>query len=271
MAQIRHQLYVRIAAAGDHDFGTPAWARHRAATLRVLRYLSDRRASIRQMGIDIQVIKVRGCDLANRQVVQAMKSRNITLLPTLVTAAMPYSGPTAIIDLYEKNIAELAAMKRRGESEVEGYQEEDVLDAFYRENMTLKAAEDDMEESGIGQQKNMMDSYHDMLHRRETTSAASRPPQPGRAPAGGRAPAAAGHASAARAPAAPAPPARGDNVSEDDYDVMISRLAGDVGSVRDISQGETVVGECVDEDADGDAKDTAMERAFYANLRATDL
>jgi hypothetical protein len=259
-----HNLYIKIVPAGDPD------RRSSSLTLEALRYVHARLPIFKQMGINVKVCRVTAAQLANPRLVAAMKARGITRLPALTTGNNTYLGMKEISDLYTRNIKEFEAMTRRGAAEVEGaVLEDDDLQRFYGDEMTFERAEEDAQETGIGENDDMMESHRKMIERREERDAKRRP-RTGAAP-----PAARGAPRAA--PSRPPPAARPDNVgarrAEEDEADLIARLSEDIDpSLREAAM-RGGGGDSYEDDDGGEgtsAQDDLMERAWLQNHYADD-
>ena len=167
--QVAHNLYVKVVTGADADH------KSRDITLGALKYVHARLATFAQMGIAVKVNKIRSQDLQDPRLVEAMRKRGITRLPALTTPNNVYIGLKEICDLYERNVKEFAAVAARGERPVEGILPEDDLDSYYREEMSFERADEDAEETGLGEGDNMMDSYRRMMERRENSESGRRP------------------------------------------------------------------------------------------------
>lgn len=264
-----HNLYVLTvggAARAAND------QKSRDLTLAILKYVHERLEIFTTMGVKIRVHKVKKSDLANPRLVEAMKARGISSLPALVTPNSTYVGNRAIGDVYEKNIMEYEAWKRRDVEGPSGMVAEDDLASFYQDEMTFERAaqEDDLgdEGDGIGEGGDMMDSYRSMMQKREGREqrpGGPRPPQP-RPPAGsgGRPPAGSGGNPPARRPDNVARGGSGDDI----LDSLIDRMAGDIDSQTFEQAFAGGGGDSLDEeglDTGGNAQDDIMESAYWAN------
>jgi len=272
---VQHQLYVKVVTGADPD------RKSREITLEVLRYVHSRLPMLQQMGLAVKVNKIRSQDLQNARLVEAMRQRGITRLPALTTPNNVYIGFKEISDIYERNIKEYAAIGNRGERPVEGIVPEDDLDTFYKDEMTFERAEEDAQEAGIGESDDMMDSYRRMMERREKSEAGRK--RPG-APSPGWPPAAPADARDRRAaPPRPAASSRPDNVGArparpapvdpDDAEIQetIDRLARDIDDNVRSKAFAVAGGDSLDDDGGADIQDDLMERAYYANMSATDV
>ncbi len=275
---ITHNLYVKVVPAGDPD------KKSQALTLDMLRYIHDRLVIFKQMGIIVKVNKVTPRALQDQALRSAMVKKGITNLPALKTTTNIYIGLNAIKDLYERNIEEFRATNRRGEKPVEGAApDDDDLDVYYRDEMTFERAEEDAQETGIGQTDDMMDAYRRMMERREASESTRR------SSTGRRAAAATQVTQDRRAPPAqrqepprrpPAASARPDNVGgqhraprpqtgdpdDDEINETITRLAADID---DQTRERAFSGGGNDED-ENSVQDDLMERAFYGRSQSSD-
>jgi hypothetical protein len=255
-SQIVHNLYVKLVAPGDPD------AKSRSITLSTLKYVHSRLQTFSNMGLVVRVNKIRSQDLQDPRLVDAMRRRGITRLPALTTPNNVYLGLTEISDIYERNIGEFAATNRREEPAVTGSEHESDLDAFYRSEMTFAQADDDAQETGIGEGDDMMNSYRNMMERRE--GGTPRPPTAGRPTTiiGDRNP-----APVRSAPGRPdnVRPARSADPEEAEIQDTIDRLSADIDDnlrERAFAGGG---GDSLDDDGDS-FQDDLMERAYYANM-----
>lgn len=278
-AAMAHNLYVKVVGANDPD------SKSRLITLEILKYVSSRIAMFRRMGIVVQVKKVRPVDLQNAKLLAAMKGRGITRLPALTTLNNVYLGYKEISDVYERNIREFNAMKGREEKAVVGAapdadDDQYDLQAFYKDEMSFERADEDAQETGIGESDDMMDSYRTMMERREQSESGRR--KPGRPAAAAGAPAGQGRsapppAGAARARpdniAAPPPARRPAPSDPDDAEIMetIDRLARDIDEGTRTRAFSASGGDSLDDDGGSDIQDELMERAYYSNTVASDL
>jgi len=193
-----HKMFIKIVPKPAP--GAPALDAETAAsnaksaefTKQVLQYVHDNLDAIRRMGIKIQIEKIAPDQLANEKLKAALKARGITRLPAVVTPVAVYLGVGEIIDLYQLNLREFAAVDRRGPApagprpglptqaaSATATEAEDDLDAFYREEMTMERAEEDADETGLGDAGDMMEDFRRVAAHREER-AASR--QPGKGP-----------------------------------------------------------------------------------------
>jgi hypothetical protein len=260
---VNHNLYVKIVTAGDSD------KKSGPLTLQVLEYVHARLPMFKKMGLAVKVNKIRSQDLRNAKLVAAMKRRGITNLPALTTPNNVYLGYKEICDVYERNIKEFAAVGRRGEKPIEGAAPEDDLTSFYGDEMTFERAEEDAQETGIGEGDNMMDAYRDMIERRER-SEASRRPRVTRSTTG------AAVTERRAAPPRPTVSTRPDNVGAarrqvaldpDDAEIQatIDRLARDIDDNVLTRAHSAAGGDSYDDDGGADIQDDLMERAYWGN------
>jgi hypothetical protein len=254
-----HNLYVKVVTGDDAD------RKSHEITLAALKYIHSRMSVFAQMGIAVKVNKIRSQDLQNPRLVEAMRRRGITRLPALTTSNNVYTGLKEISDIYEQNIKEFTAVKRRDERAVEGAAPDDDLDSYYKNEMSFVRAEEDNQETGIGEAEDMMDAYRRMVERRE----ASRPPPAGRPaattgdvrarppPPGGARPDNVGSGAAGRR-AAPS------NAEDAEIQETIDRLARDIDEVRDRAFASGG-GDSFEDDGGADPQDDLMERAYWGN------
>jgi hypothetical protein len=271
-SQVTHNLYVKVVTGADADH------KSRDITLGVLKYVHARLPMFARMGLAVKVNKIRSQDLQNPRLVEAMRKRGITRLPALTTPNNVYIGLKEISDIYERNIKEFAAVATRGERPVEGILPEDDLDSFYRDEMTFERADEDAQETGIGEGDDMMDSYRHMMERREKSESSRRPRQA----AGGRPTATTSDARAA--PPRPASSARPDNVAPpavrrapahmdaEDAEIQetIDRLARDIDDGMRDRAFASGGGDSLDDDGGADPQDDLMERAYWSNQNPSD-
>jgi hypothetical protein len=262
-SQVLHNIYVKVVVGPDPD------RKSRDITLQTLKYVHSRLPSFAQMGLAVKVNKITSFDLQNARLVGAMKGRGIVRLPALTTPNGVYLGYSEIVKLYELNLKEFAARDRRGEKAVEGAAPEDALDGYYKDEMTFEAAEEDAQETGLGEADDMMDSYRLMMQRRETSTAGQRKPS-------SRAAAAAARPDSRAAPPRPPASTRPDNVGRaprrapadpDDAEIeaTIDRLAQDIDDGVRSKAFSAGGGDSYDDDGGADVQDDLMERAFYGN------
>src|SRR5271156_1584617 len=96
-----HNLFIKIVAPGDTSD-----EKSRELTKQVLRYLAERVGHLREMGLRLQLNRVRASDLANPRLKEAMKARGIKSLPALTTPNNIYLGVAEITTVYDRNIQE---------------------------------------------------------------------------------------------------------------------------------------------------------------------
>jgi hypothetical protein len=281
-----HQLYVKVVTGSDPDRSS------RAITLQTLRYVHDRVKLFLEMGVAIKVNRIRSQDLASPELVAAMKRRGITRLPALTTLNNVYLGLKEIYDLYEKNIREYMAVGRRGEKPVvesAGEVPEDGLASYYNDEMTFERAEEDAQETGMGEVDDMMDAHRRFMERREASTSSRRPGKGAQAPArreppparrGGRS----GPPAPSRGPTTRAdnigsggpvrrPPARDAPLDPDDaeFQATIDRLSQGIDSTMQDEAFASGGGDSLDDDGGADVQDDLMERAYFTNMSATDM
>jgi hypothetical protein len=273
-----HQLYVKIVNGEDPD------TKSKPITLRTLQYICGIKDELEKMGIAVRVNKIKSTSLVNQDVVTAMKKRGITRLPALTTVNNVYLGEKEIHDLYERNLQEFQAIGRRGERAAALDTPDDELQAWFQDEMTLARADEDADETGIGENENMMEAYQDMVRRREQNRPAR--PQPNNpharrdAQEGGEFPEDAPR-QRSNAPAQRQQPAlRQDNVrgggntgrrrdapidpEDAEIEETISRLSRDLdGSTR--QKAFSAGGGDSFADEDGDPHDDLMEAAYWSN------
>lgn len=200
--RVAHNLYVKVVTGADADHKSSS------ITVDVLKYIQTRLPALRSMGISVRVNTVRSQDLQNPRLVEAMRKRGITRLPALATPNDVYIGLKEITGVYERNLRAFAEADSRERPDGEEEAGDDALDSFYRDEMSFERADEDVEEAGLGEGDNMMDSYRHMMERRESSSE-RRPGRPGAGAAAGPAPRGPRPGAAPRPPgAAPRPPAR---------------------------------------------------------------
>ena len=272
--QVQHNLYVKVVTGADADH------KSRDITLGALKYVHTRLATFAQMGIAVKVNKIRSQDLQDPRLIEAMRKRGITRLPALTTPNNVYIGLKEICDVYERNVKEFAAVASRGERPVEGILPEDDLDSYYREEMSFERADEDAEETGLGEGDNMMDSYRRMMERRENSESGRRPHHI----AGGRLSATTSDVSggAPRGGGGPRPGGRPDNIAPpavgarqrappvdaEDAEIQetIDRLARDIDDGMRSRAFTSGGGDSLDDDGGADPQDDLMERAYWANM-----
>lgn len=264
-----HDLYVMVVSESQR---LPNDIKSRELTLRTLSYITERLATFKEMGVQVKVHKVRKSDLQNSAVRAAMKGRGITNLPALVTPNQTYIGVKEIIDVYEKNIKQFSAWRRRDEDQVSGAMPEDVLDEYYRREMNFDRAKQDESEGGdgsMGETSGMMDAYRQMVQRRESYDAQRGKSSGIPGPPGG------GSSARGGAQALPAAGSRRDNVGGNDdeignIDSLISRMAGDIDSQTVEAAFAGSGGDSFEDTGGaGNAQDDLMEKTYWANQELT--
>lgn len=264
---IQHNLYIKVVPANDPDKMSSR------LTLEALRFIHERLPIFKKMGLNVTVFRVTPAHLTNARVKAAMVARGITRLPAIVTPVNTYLGLKEISDLYARNIAEFEAANRRGDKAVEGavLDEEDDLAKFYSSEMTLEAAEEDAQETGIGENDDMMESYRGMMERRDQAESKRRPGGAAGRPAAA-APSERQSPAAARQTAAPPRSTRPDNVgrhppADDNDSDLIDQLTQDIDDNLRSAAMQGGGGDSY-EDGEGEgnsAQDDLMERAWLAN------
>jgi hypothetical protein len=287
-----HIIYVKVATGADDD------TKSRAITLELLQYIHTQMPMFAQMGITVKVSKVRSQDLQDPRLIEAMRRRGIPRLPALVTPNNVFIGLKEITDVYERNIKEFNAVLRRGElpGGGAGTVDEDDLASYYRDEMAFDGAEDEeSDEKGIGEGGDMMNSYRQMMERRENSEGGRRPRPGGRPPATtsvareGRAERGAGRAERGAGHTMRSQPddddgdrsdgggGRPDNISgdhDDDNDEIqetIDRLSRDIDDGMRSRAFTSGGGNSLDDDGD-DPQDDLMESAYWSGrVAATDM
>jgi hypothetical protein len=246
------------------------------------------------MGVVVRVEKLTPDLLANRGVFDALLAKGVTRLPALKTPENVYIGLDPIVGVYEENIRMFLAERRRGERPpaTPDADDEDPLEAMYRDEMTLERAEKDRSfegENGFeGGETDMLEAHRAMLEHRDKSSA-SRRRQTGDEPS----PLEDGNAARRRPPPrrdeqplSRPPPSRGDNVGvggaararpardpSDDGDISdtIDRLAREIDSgTLSRAYSSRPGGDELEDDNAGDARDEIMEAKYWANQQQTD-
>lgn len=254
-----HQLYVKTGDESD--------TKSRGVTVAALEYVRDNLKVLRQMGITLNVNRVRPQDVRNPSVVGAMRARGITRLPALVTPTKVYIGFDSIRGLYEQNIREFTRADKGAPdgASSDGDGDGDDLNRFYRGALAAGGADEEEEPAG-----GMMEEFQKMKARREESQSA-RPSQRGSGVSGGAAPGASAPplAPSSALPSAPAaaaraesrPSRRDDDQRDDniDTDALIDRLT------HDISGGGGGGGGDDGDDGTIDPKDDLMMRAYWGN------
>lgn len=258
-SNVSHNLYVKLVPDGDPDH------KSRILTLQVLKYVHARLPVFAKMGLAVKVNKIRAQDLKNAQLVGALRKRGISSLPALTTPNDVYIGFKEIADVYETNVKEFAAVGRQGRRDIEGATlDPDSLDSFYHDEMTFERADEDDQETGIGEgNAMMMDSYRRMMERREASAATQRP-RPGARTTQST-------SSRRTPPQKSSSSSRPDNVGRgpptdpDDLEIQatIDRLARDIDDNTYTAAFESGGGDSFEDG--GDSQDEFMERSFYAN------
>ncbi|MFA6165789.1 MAG: hypothetical protein WC700_04175 [Gemmatimonadaceae bacterium] len=272
---LEHKLYVKIVAPNDPD------VKSRELTLELLRYIESRKPLINRMGLAIKIMPIRSQDLQVAKLVEVMKKRGIMRLPALTTPNNTYLGVAEIRDVYERNIKEFESSMRRGEEAVVGADlSEDNLDDYFRDEMSFERAEEDAQETGLGEGGDMMDAHRRMMERREQAMGSRRPPTPGKGALPAPPP--------PRREAVGAPPRRADNVASvgaapprraapvDPYDAeiqeTIDRLSRDLDDGLRSTAFSQGGGDSLEDEEGGasSAQDELMERAYYSNMSSSD-
>lgn len=260
-----HQLFVKIVGANSADQIS------RQVTLNTLQYIKSCLPQFEVMGIKVVLNQIKESDLSNERLIAAMRARGVTKLPAMTSPNDVYNGLQEIKDVYEKNIRQFAAIDRRGERPVVGTTEHD-LSSYYEDEMTFERAEEDAQETGIGETDDMMENYRRFMEKREATDTARNPQRRTQKPAA--APAA--H-EPRRAPrdtrpvVAPPVPKKRAPVDEADAEIelTISRLARDID---DSSRKRAFEGSVpYDEDDGANAQDDLMEAAYWGRSAGTEV
>lgn len=262
-----HSLYVQ-AADSDNE-----------ATMSVLRFIVRHISVIRQMGVKLRAHKISVADLQDDRLVAALQKRGVTRLPALVTPSQAYLGAQSIIDLYQRNIKEFTASQGPGAGPRgrPAPPPPTDLDSFFHQEMHGSDGNADLQDDdGMGEGSNMMDTYRQMVARREGGAAGPpRPHTPRRNPGEREGP--------SRAP--PKMGGRPDNVRDDHDDIQdtVDQLARNVrgpprgppprgppprgppprGPPAPPSQSG---GTLLDEEDEHNPQDDLMERAYLANM-----
>jgi hypothetical protein len=268
---VEHQLYVKIVNGTDPDKKSPL------ITLSLLQYVHGIVDTLRQMGIVVTVNKIKSTSLQNAALTTAMKKRGILRLPALTTANDVYLGEKEIRDVYEKNIQEFSAVGRRGERAVEGATPDDDLHSWYKDEMTFERADEDADETGIGESESMMDAYRDMMMSREGGGGSR-----AEAPRQAKQPVVPGGSSRQPPASRGAPPrartatARPDNVrarplDPEDAEIQdtIDRLSRDIDTGTRERAFASGGGDSYADD-DGDPQDDLMEAAYWSGRADSD-
>lgn len=178
MEQQIHNIYVLDVGSTK----TSKDVRRRDLTLSILRYIHQKLPIIKQMGVKIQVHKIKKSELSSKRLVKAMKKRRISSLPALVTPKSTYIGNESIRELYEKNITEYNTfLNSKTNSGINTTESGDDLDNYFQNEIKVG---DNESEGGMDEDEdpsnNMMDNYRKMLQRRESgnkTQQQSKPEQ----------------------------------------------------------------------------------------------
>jgi hypothetical protein len=165
---LAHTLFVKVeppAVAGTA-------AESRELTLSVLRFIKSNLEPIRAMGVNVRVQKVRDEDLSNGQAVEMMRERGISRLPALCTPQQVYTGAKAIIGLYEKNLSMFSEKQRRPPPKAVA-KTPDIESYMHQEMRDGESDDEGMSEGG----NSMMDTYRQVISRREGSGGAAGPPR----------------------------------------------------------------------------------------------
>ena len=258
-----HSLYVQ-AADSDNE-----------ATMAVLRFIVRHISVVRQMGVKLRAHKISAADLQDDRLVAALQKRGVTRLPALVTPSQAYLGAQSIIDLYQRNIKEFTAQgpgagPRAGPGAGPRGRPAPPptdLDSFFHQEMHGSDGNVDLQDDdGMGEGSNMMDTYRQMVARREGGAAGPpRPHTPRRNP-GER-------GTTPRAP--PKMGGRPDNVRDDHDDIQdtVDQLARNVRGPppraapppRPAPPPPAGTPQ-FDDDDEHNPQDDLMERAYLANM-----
>lgn len=251
---VTHHAYVLVVNANQR---APTDVKSRKLTLRILTYIKAQLPIFGQMGVRILVHKIRRADLQKPKVREAMRGKGITSLPAVVTPNETYAGAESIIALYDRNIETYQAWARRSEEPAGGGTPEDILDDFYRKEMSFDRVEQDDATIGDGMDEGggMMGAYRNMQQRREVFDAQ-------RNVRGG------GDGIPDPAPVRSAATRR-DNVGSDDgpgpHDSLADRMSGEISpQTRDAAFGGGG-GDSFDDGGAGDAQDDMMAKQYWAN------
>ena len=262
--QVTHNIYVKVVTGADADH------KSRGITIDVLKYVHSRLPMFARMGLTVKVNKIRSEDLQNPRLVEAMRKRGITRLPAMTTSNSVYIGLKEISDVYERNIKEFAAVASRGEHPVEGFLPEDDLDNFYRNEMTFDRANEDEQETGIGEGDEMMDSYRHMMEHRENKGPGSSRLAAGRpvSTTGNFRSAPPRPPSSVRPDNIAPPPRRPVDAEDAEIQDTIDRLARDIDDGTRERAFAGGGGDSLDDDG-ADPQDDLMERAYWSNQSET--
>jgi hypothetical protein len=265
-----HNLYVKIVPETESD------EMSKKLTRQILLYITSRLALLKQMGLKVNVNRVRSKDLQNPALTGAMKRRGISRLPALTTPNNVYLGVKEIVDIYQKNTKEYEAFNRREEktSYHEMDRPEDNLDQFYRDDMTEDNAKADAEDEAIGDQdtESMMRSYSRMMQRREKLNKDRKSYRPDENGGNGAPPARPKQAAGTSAPPRPAQSSRPDNVHQEGDDAEITGMIDRINTELRGSDVDTAFskggGDSLEDDGldgAGSAQDKYMESMFWSN------
>lgn len=177
MEQQIHNIYVLDVGSTK----TSKDVKKKNLTLSILRYIHQKLPIIKQMGVKIQVHKIKKSELSSKRLVKAMKKRGISSLPALVTPKSTYIGNESIRELYEKNITEyntfLNSKTNLGNNTTESGG--DDLDNYFQNEIKVG---DNESEGGMDEDEdpsnNMMENYRKMLQRREGGNKTQQQPKP---------------------------------------------------------------------------------------------
>jgi hypothetical protein len=238
-------------------------AAEKEVMLEMLRYIHTNLPIFAEMGVSVKINKIRPQDLQNSQVMAAFSAKGITRLPALTTSGNVYIGFKEIRDLYERNIAKFQRVAPQDDGD-----DSDILERFYRSEMTKEHAEADAQEKEFGEGDDMMDSYRKMLARREKIEAA----RPHHSSGGS----AVSRVDTDVSPAQRRPPAqpsmRDDNIArhysndDDEINDTIRRLASDINPEMRAKAFASKGGDSLEDDGAADPQDDLMERAYWARI-----
>ena len=253
-----HQMFVYYSPTTDP-------AAHKT-TCSLLQYVSDNQATLRAMDVEIHVMRIRPADLADPAKIAVLKHDQITQLPAVLTSTKVYTGLNAILNLYDRNIAEYRVLLERESAAPAATAEPDSdLDDWYRSQ--LASGRDDEDDERIGDTTALTNAFQAAMARRTiagpATPIASRP---GDGPPKGGVP-----PRAAAPPRGAQPPkARADNVGPptDDTDVLFAKM---IDQITESAPPATDAVFAAGGDGDGEddssssVHDAFMERAYWAN------
>ena len=158
-----HTLFVKVESATAAGKA----AASRELTISVLRYIKENLQLIQTMGITIQVRKILDKDLKDDRVIKMLRERGITRLPALCTSQQVYIGAKSIIDLYDKNLKSFQAERQKKQAPPKKAVAAPDIESYFNREMMATGHDDDDDENMNEGGDNMMDTYRQVVSRRD--------------------------------------------------------------------------------------------------------